>query len=196
MQRNNTPSKHTSNWENTSTATAVFPLKDNKTTIYPLQDRSVTILPLQGHITIQSIDLKNMFPNSFGKIGNMPGKYAITLNLNVPLVHYGRQRATIEAKEEIEAQLKKITVQDIGTCKVEPTHWESSLGYLCKSNRTFRVCLNDEALNKAIIVEHHKVSTSEEITYKLAGSTTYSKLDAKTVFVHTPNMQKLPASYI
>ena len=99
----------------------------------------------------------------------------------VPLVQNGKCRVHIEAIEEIETKLKEMTVQDIITSKVEPTHWVSCLTYLYKANGTPRVCLDPKDLNKAIIDKHLKVSMLEGITHKLAGSTTHSKLNAKMV---------------
>ena len=50
----------------------------------------------------------------------MPGKYNITLNPNVLQVQYSRHRVPTEAKEEIEAQLKEMTMQGTITPQVEP----------------------------------------------------------------------------
>ena len=73
-------------------------------------------------------------------------------------------------------------MQDITIPQIESMPWISSLTYCCKANGTFKVCLDPKDLNKAIFGKQHKDSTLEEITHKLAGSTTYSKLDAKMVF--------------
>ena len=43
-------------------------------------------------------------------------------------------------------------------------------------------CLDPCSLNKAIICEHYKAPTLEEISYKLSGTTVFSKLDAKDGF--------------
>ena len=50
-------------------------------------------------------------------------------------------------------------------------------------------CLDPIDLNNAIIREHYKAPTPEEISHKLAGATVFSKLDAKDGFwsVHLDN---------
>ena len=84
--------------------------------------------PLQDHKTIHNIkDLKNMFQDSLNKIGSMPGEYSIILDPNFLSLLHGRHRVPIEAKEEIETQLREIAVNDIITTMVEPTPWMSSL---------------------------------------------------------------------
>ena len=44
------------------------------------------------------------------------------------------------------------------------------------------ICLNPHDLNKAIIREHYKAPTLDEITHKLSGAKVFSKLDAKDGF--------------
>ena len=65
-----------------------------------LFSRPYTTVPtLWEHKAMHSIrDLKNMLPHSFNKMGNIPDKYSITLELNVPPVQHGRCRVPIEAK--------------------------------------------------------------------------------------------------
>ena len=68
--------------------------------------------------------------------------------------------------------------------QLEPTPWVSSLTYSLKANGTLEVCLDLKDLNKAIIHEHHKAPTLDEIAHKLASLGTYSKLDAKIEWEH------------
>ena len=58
--------------------------------------------------------------------------------------------------------------------QVEPTPWVSSVTFLMKPNREVRVCLDPSNLTKAIIREHHKPMTVEEIAHELAGATVFS----------------------
>ena len=51
-----------------------------------------------------------------------------------------------------------------------------------KSDGTINACLDPHNLNKAIIHEHYKALTLEEISHKLSGTTVFSKLDAKDGF--------------
>ena len=64
----------------------------------------------------------------------------------------------------------------------EPTEWVSSLTYLHKADGSLHICLDPHDLNKAIIREHYKAPTLDEITHKLSGAKVFSKLDAKDGF--------------
>ena len=63
-----------------------------------------------------------------------------------------------------------------------PTEWVSSITYPRKPDGTLCICLDPNDLNKAIIREHYKALTLDEISHKLAGATIFSKLDAKDGF--------------
>ena len=52
----------------------------------------------------------------------------------------------------------------------------SSLTYPSKPNGAPRVCKYPKDVHRDIPCEHHEASTLEEITHRLVGSTTYSKL--------------------
>ena len=52
-----------------------------------------------------------------------------------------------------------------------------------KLNGEVRVCLDPSNLNKAIIREHHKPMTVEEIAHELARATVYTKADALKAFL-------------
>ena len=100
----------------------------------------------------------------------------------------------IEAREEIEKALQKMVDNGIITPVTEPTEWVSSLTYPRKSDGTICPCLDPHNLNKAIIHEHYKAPTLEEISHKLSGATVFSKLDAKDGFwsIHLDT----PSSYL
>ena len=60
--------------------------------------------------------------------------------------------------------------------------WVSSLTYPWKPDGSLHICLDPKDLNTAIIQEHHKAPTLDEITHKLSGAKVFSKLDAKDGF--------------
>ena len=60
--------------------------------------------------------------------------------------------------------------------------WVSSLTYLQKQDSSLCICLDPCDLNKAIIREHYKAPTLDEITHKLSGVKVFSKLYMKNAF--------------
>ena len=99
-----------------------------------------------------------------------------------PAMH-ARRKVPIESKEAIDRELDYLIEEEIITEQVEPTPWVSSVTFPMKPNGEVRVCLDPSNLNKAIIREHHKPMTVEEIAHELAGATVYTKADALKAFL-------------
>ena len=99
-----------------------------------------------------------------------------------PAMH-ARRKVPIESKEAIDRELDYLIEEEIITEQVEPTPWVSSVTFPMKTIGEVRVCLDPSNLNKAIIREHHKPMTVEEIAHELAGATVYTKADALKAFL-------------
>ena len=88
----------------------------------------------------------------------------------------------IECREAIEKLLQDMADQEIIAPVTEPMEWVSSLTYSQKPDGSLHICLDPRDLNKAIILEHYKVPTLDEITHKLSGAKVCSKLDMRDGF--------------
>ena len=147
----------------------------------------------QDHFTVDDVHdiaaMNTAFPKSFDCVGNMPGTYTIHLDPSVPPAQHARRNLPIEYKEQIEKVLQQMKDPKIITLVTIPTEWVSSITYPRKPDGTLCICLDPRDLNKAIIREHYKAPTLEEISHKLAGAKVFSKLNAKDGFwsVHLDN---------
>ena len=103
-----------------------------------------------------------------------------------PATH-ARRKVPIESKEAIDKELDYLIEEEIIMEQVEPTPWVT---FPMKPNGEVRVCLDPSNLNKAIIREHHKPMTVEEIAHELARATVYTKADALKAFlqIHLDNI--------
>ena len=128
-------------------------------------------------------DLKKLYPNSFDRLGSLKGAYNIRVDPTVKLPTHARRKVPIESKEAIDKELDYLIEEEIITEQVEPTPWVSSVTFPRKPNGEVRVYLDPSNLNKAIIREHHKPMTVEEIAHELAGATVYTKADALKAFL-------------
>ena len=128
-------------------------------------------------------DLKKLYPNSFDRLGSLKGAYNIRVDPTVKPATHARRKAPIKSKEAIDKELDYLIEEEIITEQVDPTPWGSSVTFPRKPNREVRVCLDPSNLNKAIIREHHKPMTVEEIAHELAGVTVYTKADALKAFL-------------
>ena len=146
--------------------------------------REAPIYHEPGTVSCKTVeDLKKLYPNSFDRLGSLKGAYNIRVDPTVKPVTHARRKVPIKSKEAIDKELDYLIEEEIITEQVEPTPWVSSVTFPRKPNGEVRVCLDLSNLNKAIIREHHKPMTVEEIAQELAGVTVYTKADALKAFL-------------
>ena len=146
--------------------------------------RDAPIYHEPGTVSCKTVeDLKKLYPNSFDRLGSLKGEYNIRIDPTVKPATHARRKVPIESKEAIDRELDYLIEEEIIMEQVEPTPWVSSVTFPMKPNGEVRVCLDPSNLNKAIIREHHKLMTVEEIAHELAGATIYTKADALRAFL-------------
>ena len=146
--------------------------------------REAPIYHEPGTVSCKTVeDLKKLYPNSFDRLGSLKGAYNIRIDPSVKPATHARRKVPIESKEAIDRELDYLIEEEIITEQVEPTPWVSSVTFPRKPNGDVRVCLDPSNLNKAIIREHHKPMTVEEIAHELAGATVYTKADTLKAFL-------------
>ena len=142
-----------------------------------LQHQSSKNQPFQDHFTTDTvcniIALKQAFPQSFDRVGSLPGTYTICTEPPIPPVQHAHCEVPVEYKEPIEKAMQEMVHLGVLTSVTEPTEWVSSLTYPYKPNGSLCICLDPCNLNKAIIREHYKAPTIEEISHKLSGATVF-----------------------
>ena len=141
--------------------------------------------PEEGPIT-RVEDLMRRYPDRFDVIGKFEGEYHMVTDPNVPPSQHAMRKVPIEYQEKIEKELDRMEEQGIITKVTEPTEWVNSITYPVKPNGDLRICLDPKDLNKAIIREHYKAPTLEEITHKLNKAKKFSKVDAYKGFFAYP----------
>ena len=146
--------------------------------------REAPIYHEPGTVSCKTVeDLKKLYPNSFDRLGSLKGAYNIRIDPSVKPEMHARRKVPMESKEAIDRELDYLIEEEIIKEQVEPTPWVSSVTFPRKPNGDIRVCLDPSNLNKAIIREHHKPMTVEEIAHELAGARVYTKADALKAFL-------------
>ena len=146
--------------------------------------REAPIYHEPGTVSCKTVeDLKKLYPNLFNRLGSLKGAYNIRVDPTVKPATHARRKVPIESKEAIDKELDYLIEEEIITEQVEPTPWVSSVTFPRKPSGEVRVCLDPSNLNKAIIREHHKPMTVEEIAHELAEATVYTKADALKAFL-------------
>ena len=146
--------------------------------------REAPIYHEPGTVSCKTVeDLKKLYPNSFDRLGSLKGAYNIRVDPTVKPATHARRKLPIESKEAIDKELDYLIEEEIIMEQVQPIPWVSSVTFPMKPNGEVRVYLDPSNLNKAIIREHHKPVTVEEIAYELAGAKVYTKADALKAFL-------------
>ena len=146
--------------------------------------REAPIYHEPGTVSCKTIeDLKKLYPNSFDRLGSLKGAYNIRVDPTVKPATHARRKVPIESKEAIDKELDYLIEEEIIMEQVQPMPWVSSVTFPRKPNGEVRVCLDPSNLNKAIIREHHKPMTVEEIAHELARATVYTKANALRHFL-------------
>ena len=131
--------------------------------------REAPIYHEPGTVSCKTVEnLRKLYPNSFDRLGSLKEAYNIRIDPSVKPVMHARRKVPIESKEAIDRELDYLIEEEIITEQVEPTPWVSSVMFPRKPNGDVRVCLDRSNLNKAIIRQHHKPMTVEEIAHEWA----------------------------
>ncbi|GBM10650.1 Uncharacterized protein K02A2.6 [Araneus ventricosus] len=118
----------------------------------------------------------------FEGLGNLPGKYRITLCENsVPVVSVTR-KVSFSLLEPLKVELDRMVKAGVIEKVTEPTDRVSPLVIVQKKNGALRVCLDPQNLNRAIKRPQYNLPTFEDITSKLAGAKYFSVLDTVSAF--------------
>ena len=153
--------------------------------------REAPIYHEPGTVSYKTVeDLRKLYPNLFDRLGSLKGAYNIRVDPTVKPATHARRKVPSESKEAIDKELDYLIEEEIITEQVEPAPLVSSVTFPRKPNGEVRVCLDPSNLNKAIIREHHKPMTVEEIAHELAGATVYTKADALKAFLQIHLMHK------
>ena len=126
--------------------------------------------------------LKWAFPNSFNTIGNMSGMYTIRTDPSILPIQHIQCKVPIEYWEQIENMLDDMVAKGVITPVSQPTEWVSLLTYPYMPDGSPHICLNPKDLNKAIVWDHYKAPTLDEISHCLTGATCFGKFNVKDGF--------------
>ena len=120
-------------------------------------------------------------PKIHYSIGLFPGECIIHPKPEAePVVHPPR-KVPVSLREPLKAELKRMEDSDIITKVTEPTDWVYSL-VITEKPKTgkLRICLDPQALNKAIRRPHYPMRTLDDILPQLADAKFFSILDARS----------------
>ena len=103
------------------------------------------------------------YEKCFGDLGTLPGEHHVTLDKNVPPVIHAVRKIPYAVVPRLKEELERMTKMGVIVPVDGPSKWVSSMVVTEKPNGKIRVCLDPKNLNKAILREHSKIPTADEI---------------------------------
>jgi len=142
---------------------------------------------------VESVDLEGRnssildeFPQVFQGIGCVEGEHSIKVDPVVTPVIHAARKVPLALMDGVKAELESMEANQIITKVDCPTAWVNSMVVVEKTNGDLRICLDPKDLNKAVMREHHRIPTIQDIALKFQGMTCFSILDMRHGYWHVP----------
>lgn len=94
------------------------------------------------------------------------------------------RKLPLAIKDRDKSELDKLVDRGILVPVTTPTRWVSQMAVVHKANGKLRICIDPQALNSALLREHYKLPTLDDILPKHQKAKLFSKLDIKEVYWH------------
>lgn len=132
---------------------------------------------------VQEIDERSKFIKEniecFTGLGKFEEKCNIKLKSNAEPVARPPRRVPLGIKDKLKKKLDELESMNIISRVKSPGEWVSNLVIIEKTNKSLRLCLDPQDLNKAIQRDYYQIPTLDEISAKLAGQSFFTVLDLK-----------------
>ncbi|GBM69456.1 Retrovirus-related Pol polyprotein from transposon 17.6 [Araneus ventricosus] len=147
----------------------------------------VLVRNLNSICQISAADPKAKFPNLFKGIGVMKGCYSVKLKPGaVPCLITSPRRVPIPLLKQTKAELERMVEEKFISPVLKPTEWCAAIVIVPKRDGNVRICVDLVELNKNVMPELHQLSNAEYFLNILAGSKSFSKLEADSRFWKIP----------
>ena len=111
----------------------------------------------------------------FEGLGKVPFEYNIQLDGSIPPVMHPSQLVAIALQERLKIHLDSMVMAGIIANVTEPTKWVNYLLIVERKNGSLKFCLNPRDLNRAIIREHFRIPTLDDIIHNFHGKNEFSQ---------------------
>lgn len=137
-----------------------------------------------GLMTI-NIDLfaNNVISNVNMSLGDL-GEASLEVDPDVQPKALSCRKIPLAIRYDVKNELDILVQRGILVPVTEPTKWVSQMAVVHKRNVKLRLCIGPQALNQALMREHFRLSTLDDVLPELTNAKICSKLDVKEAYWH------------
>ena len=131
------------------------------------------------------VDITNDFSDVFSdKIGSLPGLVHLTIDPSVTPVAVNSCRVPLSLQEKVKSELCKLESAGVIAKVDRPTDWVNRMVVGTKKSGDLRICIDPQALNKALKRELYPLPLLDDILPKLSKARVFSCFDLKHGYWH------------
>ncbi len=137
-------------------------------------------------VSMPPVDRVNMFPEIFreDEIGKFSGTVHLTVDENITPEVTSDRRIPEALKNPLKDELDKMVRQKVIIPVEQSTDWVSRLVVARKKSGGLRVCIDPQALNKALKREKYQLPVLDDILPDLAKAKVFTTVDLKAGYWH------------
>ena len=164
----------------------------NLTVKYPStgDERIVTLIVvpnghanLLGFKTVQNMGLITVNNDRF--IANVHlGVATLQVNDEVKPKTLLCRKLPLSLQDDMKREIDKLVERNVLVPVTERTEWVSQMAVVRKSNGKLRICIDPQPLNTALMREHYRLTTLEDLLPILANARIFNKLDIQEAYWH------------
>lgn len=125
-------------------------------------------------------DIVKRYPDVFGSaLGTLPGKVHLVTDPEAQPKAVTGCRVPVSVKPQLATMLQQMEERGVITKVEEPTTWVSRMVIATKKAGDLRICIDPQALNKALGRERHPLPVLDDILPELAKAKVFTKLDLR-----------------
>jgi hypothetical protein len=122
------------------------------------------------------------YSDLFEGLGALPGEVHLDIDPSVRPVQLPARRLPEPIKEKVRLELKQMCRDGVIEPVNEPSAWISALLVTTRADGRIRICLDPKPLNNALLRNHFRTQTIDDILPQLANAKVFSTCDAKNGF--------------
>lgn len=162
--------------------------KDTRKILFTVVENDLTCL--LGLDTLRSMKLITVHRDRFiGKVAEAKplgdlGEVHLEVDPSVKPRVLPCRNIPIALKDEVKTEIDNLVKRGLLIPVTEPTPWVSQMAVVKKPSGKLRICIDPQPLNEALLREHRKLTTVEDVLPMLSKAKTFSKLDVREAFWH------------